>query len=87
MDRIIGTLQGIGKVNGRLSGVGSVGGSLSVPKGKAVSPYTGSYEYTPTNEVQTIEINGLRATANIIIEAIPQNYGLIEWNGSYLTVS
>lgn len=87
MDRIIGTLQGIGKVNGSLSGVGSVDGSLSVPKGKAVAPFVGDYNYIPTQQTQTIEINGLRATDNITIEPIPNNYGLITWNGSVITVS
>lgn len=87
MERLQGTLKGIGLISGTLSGIGSVSAALSVPQGKAVAPFDGSYNYTPTNEVQTIEIGGLRATSNITIEAIPQNYGLIEWDGSTLTVS
>lgn len=50
-------------------------------------PYTGEYEYTPTEDTQTVNINGLRATRNIIINPIPSNYGKISWNGSVLTVS
>lgn len=87
MDKIIGTLQEIGMVQGTLSGVGAVSGSLSVPKGKAVAPFVGDYNYIPTQQTQTIEINGLRATDNITIEPIPNNYGLITWNGSVITVS
>ena len=57
------------------------GGTRSFPS------YTGAYTFTPTQEEQTIEIKNMRATDNIVIESIPNNYGLITWNGSYLTVS
>ena len=50
-------------------------------------PYRGEYEFTPTEDVQTVHINGLRATRNITINPIPSNYGKITWNGSVLTVS
>ena len=52
-----------------------------------VDDYEGVYEYTPSAETQTVEIEGLKATENIIINPIPSNYGLITWNGSELTVS
>lgn len=52
-----------------------------------VDDYEGVYEYTPSAEAQTVEIEGLKATENIIINPIPSNYGLITWNGSELTVS
>lgn len=55
--------------------------------GGSSPPYTGAYEYTPTEETQTIEISGKAATQDIIINPIPSNYGLITWNGSVLTVS
>lgn len=87
MDRLTGTLQELGRISGTLSGVGSMSAGLSVPTGKAVAPYTGAYEYTPTSETQVIEIEGLRALSNIIIDPVPQNYGLISWDGSTLTVS
>lgn len=72
---------------GTLSGGGTLSGAMSVPSERDINPFVGAYEYTPTNAVQTIEINGLRATDNITINAIPNNYGLITWNGSTLTVS
>lgn len=50
-------------------------------------PYGGEYTFTPTAETQTIAINGRIALHNITIDPIPGNYGLITWNGSYLTVS
>ena len=49
--------------------------------------YDGAYEWTPSESVQTIEIANKKALDNIIINPIPQNYGLITWNGSTLTVS
>ena len=48
--------------------------------------YTGSYSFTPSGEEQTIPISGLLATENIVIAAIPNNYGLVSWNGAYLTI-
>ena len=50
-------------------------------------PYTGDYEVTPTAEEQVLNTRNLRMTDNITINPIPQNYGLITWNGSFLTVS
>ena len=71
-----------------LAGIGLVSGELSVPTSGGQSPaFAGPYEYTPSEETQTIGINGYRATRNITINPIPSNYGLITWNGAYLTVS
>lgn len=50
-------------------------------------PYTGNYTVTPSAEEQVLQTENLRMTDNITINPIPQNYGLITWNGSYLTVS
>lgn len=70
------------------------GGGISVSTGNPVAreyvdrePYTGSYTITPGMEAQTLATDGLRMTGNVTIEAIPQNYGLITWNGSFLTIS
>ena len=49
--------------------------------------YRGPYEFTPTSEAQTIPVSGLLAERDITIQPIPNNYGLIEWNGSTLTIS
>ena len=50
-------------------------------------PYTGNYTVTPSAEEQILATRNLRMTDNITVNPIPQNYGLITWNGSYLTVS
>lgn len=52
-----------------------------------VTPYAGAYEFTPSDEIQTITINGRVAERDITINPIPQNYGRIDWNGAFLTVS
>ena len=52
-----------------------------------VPTYDGAYTFTPTKETQTVSIANKKATADITINPIPNNYGLITWNGSTLTVS
>lgn len=49
--------------------------------------YEGPYEFTPTQSTQTAATAYKLAVADIIINPIPSNYGLITWNGSVLTVS
>lgn len=49
--------------------------------------YEGSYEITPSTSVQTLSTANRHTVADFIINPIPQNYGLITWNGSTLTVS
>lgn len=85
--RINATLQAIACVSAVLTEAAHIQAELTLPKGKATSPYTGEYEFTPSQDAQTIPIEGLRATQNIIINPIPDNYGLITWNGSTITVS
>ena len=83
---IVGTLSAEKGITGGLSGIGSMTGTLS---GVVVTgeQYTGEYEFTPNTEEQTIEIQFKTAMQNITINPIPENYGLITWNGSSLTVS
>ncbi len=50
-------------------------------------PYLGETEVTPSAETQVLQTNGLMLQANITINPIPSNYGLITWNGSTITVS
>lgn len=49
--------------------------------------YTGEYEVTPSSETQTLDTAGKRMTRPVVVNPIPNNYGLITWNGSFLTVS
>lgn len=49
--------------------------------------YKGAIEITPSAEDQVIHTEGLFVDDPITIKAIPNNYGLITWDGSALTVS
>lgn len=52
-----------------------------------IPEYDGPYEFTPSDDEQIIPILDKLATADIVINPIPSNYGKIGWNGAYLTVS
>lgn len=60
-----------------------VTGSGAVP----VPQYTGPYEFTPGAEEQVAHVARKQATEDIIIHPIPQNYGLVTYNGSIITIS
>lgn len=65
-----------------------VDGEAGVVLGGGGHPaYTGPTEFTPTQSVQYAQTAGTSVLANIKINPIPSNYGLITWNGSTLTVS
>lgn len=83
---ISGRLSAISTLTGRLSGRSRVSGHLTIPKVIGTEFYHGSYEWTPGEETQTIEIDGLTALENIVINPIPDNYGRIVWNGYKLRV-
>ena len=87
MDKLIGALSAVGRLDANLSGVQSLTATLSLPQAVAVDEYSGPYEFTPGNAPQVVEIANKKATADITIGPIPDNYGLITWDGSTLTVS
>lgn len=87
MREIIAGIAGKGRVNADISAAGSFSAAISPGNGRGAAPYTGPYTFTPSGQAQTIEIGGLIAQENIQIEAVPNNYGLITWDGSTLTVS
>lgn len=49
--------------------------------------YEGEYTFVPTEQTQIIPTKGKSMAQDIVIQAIPSNYGRIVWNGSTLTVS
>lgn len=49
--------------------------------------YVGPYEVTPTQEEQVLQTDNRLMTENLIVNPIPENYGLITWNGSHLRIS
>lgn len=50
-------------------------------------PYEGPYEVTPAAQPQTLGVQGMTMSENLTVGAIPNNYGLITWDGSVITVS
>ena len=49
--------------------------------------YTGEYEVAPTGEAQVLHTALCTLERDLVIDPIPSNYGLVEWDGSVLTVS
>ena len=82
-----GQVADYGSLSGVLSYTGAMTGELTLPIISGGTPYSGAYEVTPTQERQRLSTGGKVLTADIVINPIPQNYGLITWNGSTLTVS
>lgn len=85
MERLHGSLEPILTISGSLSGQGTLNGVISMPS--VIPEYSGEYTITPSDTEQEIPVGGLLAKQNFIINPIPNNYGLITWNGATLTVS
>lgn len=83
---VTGIVWAVRGLSGALASLGGVSGTLANYQGD-VPVYGGAYEFTPGTEEQTIPIANRKATQDIIVHAIPNNYGLITWNGAVLTVS
>lgn len=62
----------------------NIGAAYSTISGE---PYEGEYTVTPGQTRQVLETNGKVMANNVVVNPIPQNYGLITWNGSVLTIS
>lgn len=82
------TFESIGDFNAKFENDDSFDDILEnvIEIGK-IDPYNGSYIFTPSSEEQVIEIHGKTAINDIKIEPVPNNYGLITWNGRTLTVT
>lgn len=85
MDTLKGKLQGVGGISGKLSGTGNLSGRISTPN--IPDHYTGTVIITPTLSAQTLNTAGLLLDENITVNPIPNNYGLITYNGGIITVS
>ena len=51
------------------------------------APYTGPYQFTPSAQRQVIPTARTAVDKDIIIDPIHSNYGLVTYNGSFITVS
>ena len=86
-EHLIGVLTPIEGLTGTLTAQGGLDGALTIPERIPVDPYEGAYTITPSAEAQTIPVAQLLMRQDITVEAIPDNYGLVTWNGAYLTIS
>ena len=83
-----GQIVCIGSVDGHLEiGLDGEFGSVTVVERGERKKYNGDYTVTPSAQTQTLLTAEMIMTDNVIINPIPQNYGLITWNGSRITVS
>lgn len=80
----------------RLDLVQNVSTNLSIPidgqcgivtQIRVADYYTGETTVTPSANEQRLATTGLLVPTDIIINPIPNNYGLISWDGATLTVS
>ena len=87
--KLIGILSPIGTLSGVFQPIQTLSGSLYriVDHVDPINNYEGAYEAIPTREAQIYETIGLRMTQNFTVRPIPQNYGLITWDGAVMTVS
>ena len=85
--RLSGSLTPIAGLSGRLSGASVLSGKIGIPERVTPPQYTGPTTVTPTQEQQILRTQDFFLTEDIVIDPIPNNYGLITWNGSVLTVS
>ena len=87
----IGGAAALGAPSGvdcELSGTAELLAALTVPSSSSgAEPYAGPYDITPTQSDQVLRTVGRLMSDDITVRAIPSNYGLIQWNGSVLTVS
>ena len=84
---LTGTLTSSGQLSGFLSASQGISGTMTVPLYVYPPVYSGAQTVTPSAETQVLETDAFYMNGNITINPIPNNYGLITWNGSTLTVS
>lgn len=61
---------------------------LSTPTYQGDVPtYQGDYEITPATHAQTLQTSNKLMAHNVVIDPIPNCYGLITWTGAVLTVT
>lgn len=62
------------------------GKMVALNSGGSVPAYKGPTAFTPSDSTQTVDCEGFRMKDNITINAIPINYGRLDWDGRTLTV-
>lgn len=84
---LTGTLVASQTLTGKVSATGKIDGLLTIPNAILPPTYEGEYTVTPSTQEQTLNTDHLYMMDNITINPIPNNYGLITYNGTTITVS
>ena len=87
MDTLRGRITGAATLKGIINPEATLKGKITVPEIISADHYQGAYTVTPSSTQQTLSTRDLLLDDDITIEPIPDNYGLITWDGSTLTVS
>ena len=87
MDRITGSISARAGVSGEISTQAGIGGTLVIPEEVLPERYEGAYTVTPSGQEQRLRTEGMMMRGDVIIEPIPQNYGLVTWDGIKITIS
>jgi hypothetical protein len=85
MAQLIGIITPSATLSGVLSPSATLVGTITA--GISIPTYQGEYNFTPSEDEQTINIDGMVADGNIIVNPIPNNYGLVTRVGSILTIT
>ncbi len=75
------------KITGSISVQSGVEGTLVIPEEVLPDRYDGAYTVTPSGQQQRLQTEGLMMRGDVIIEPVPQNYGLVTWDGIKITIS
>lgn len=84
---LTGTLTKAQTLSGLLSSQKGIEGQLTIPNAILPPSYEGPVEVTPSGEGQTLATADFYMRENIVINPIPNNYGLITYDGANITVS
>lgn len=82
---LIGTLKAVGTLAGEISEEQGLSGVLTMAG--SIPAFPGPYVITAGDTAQTISCAGLLMPQDIVVEAVPSNYGKIAWDGISLSVS
>ena len=85
--RIRGTISAGKTVTASLARGQTITATVDKAKDTTTPRYDGAYEVTPTRYTQTLPTEGKLLSADVIVNPIPSNYGLITYNGSFIMVS
>ena len=84
--KLKGILTPLSALNGTLSAGSTLNGSISITRGVSPDTYEGAYDIVPAEIDREFPTEGMLLTQNMIVRAIPSNYGRISWDGTKLTV-